>query len=173
MPKNIRIALCVLMLSACSQTPLDKLNSGYDAFLETSDASLYKDLAKGQKPHTLVISCSDSRVVPEFIFNAKAGELFSVRLPSADANVNVAVEYALNVLKIKNVVILEHSDCSGLQDKAIRERGVKRLNALKALPAVRNALLTDKDFSVSVMMFDIKTRKLKVFDPEDNDWDSV
>lgn len=172
MRKNLCLALC-LMLSACSQTALDKLNSGYDAFRETSDAALYKDLAKGQKPHTLIISCSDSRLVPEFIFNAKAGELFIVRTPFADANITAAVEYAINALKIKNIVILEHSDCSGLQDKAIRERGIKRLNALNNLPAVQNARLTDKDMSTTLMMFDIKTRRLKAFDPEDNDWDSV
>lgn len=172
MRKSFALSLCFL-LSACSQTALEKLNSGYDAFLETSDSSLYKDLAKAQNPHTLVISCSDSRVVPEYIFNAKAGDLFSLRLPSADTDVSAAVDYAVNTLKIKNIVILEHSDCSGLQDKAIRERGIKRLNALKSIPAIKFALLSDKDFSVSLMMFDIKTRTLFAYNAEENEWDDI
>lgn len=169
MRKSINLAIC-LMLTACSQTPLDRLNNGYDAFLETSDASLYKKLANDQKPHTLVISCADSRVVPEFIFSAKAGDLFSVRLPSPETDVNATVEYALDVLKIKNIVILEHSDCSGLQDKAIEARGVKRLNALKAIPLLQRVATEDDGISVSLMMFDIKTRTLKSYDAANGKW---
>jgi carbonic anhydrase len=82
----------------------------------------YADLVKdGQKPSTLFITCADSRVMPDTMTGANPGELFVVRnvgnmVPahssgSADPGVGSAVEYAVSVLNVSQIVICGHSHC--------------------------------------------------------------
>jgi len=52
------------------------LSEGFRRFSSSADAALYSSPAQGQQPHTPVISCSDSRVIPELIFDAAPGEIF-------------------------------------------------------------------------------------------------
>ncbi|MCX8028896.1 MAG: carbonic anhydrase [Brevinematales bacterium] len=85
--------------------------------------NLFEELGKGQKPHTLFISCSDSRVIPELITNSNPGELFVIRnvaniVPKYDnsdisATVSSAIEYAVNVLEVQNIVVCGHHNCGG------------------------------------------------------------
>jgi len=90
------------------------------------EQSRYRDLAEqGQAPETMVVGCCDSRVAPEVIFDAGPGELFVVRnvanlVPpySPDSNyhgVSAAVEYAVKVLRVRNIVVLGHGRCGGIQ----------------------------------------------------------
>lgn len=84
---------------------------------------LYKELSQKQNPHTLFITCSDSRVVPNFITKSFPGELFIIRnianiVPpyrqsSEYLSTTSAIEYAIIVLNVKNVVIFGHSNCGG------------------------------------------------------------
>lgn len=83
----------------------------------------YIKLEKEQNPHTLFIGCSDSRVDAETLLRAKAGEIFQIRnianiVPRKDESgahlaVVSAIEYAVKVLKVKNIVVCGHSDCGG------------------------------------------------------------
>ncbi|PAF41465.1 carbonic anhydrase [Helicobacter sp. 11S03491-1] len=87
---------------------------------------LYESLKKHQEPHTLFITCVDSRVVPNLITNMLPGDLFVVRnmgniIPPYKENDNMmragylattaSIEYALNILEIKNIIICGHSNC--------------------------------------------------------------
>lgn len=87
---------------------------------------LYESLKKHQEPHTLFITCVDSRVVPNLITNTLPGDLFVVRnmgniIPPYRENDNemrsgylattACIEYALNILEIKNIIICGHSNC--------------------------------------------------------------
>ncbi len=96
----------------------------FRASLDEEMFSLFRELSHGQKPHTLFISCSDSRVVPEVITNSKPGELFVVRnianvVPRYEDESGVgiptkaAIEYAVLVLKVQNIVVCGHSSCGG------------------------------------------------------------
>jgi carbonic anhydrase len=86
---------------------------------------VWQTLAKGQKPHALVIGCADSRVDPAAIFDAGPGELFIIRnvanlVPpyepdSAHHGVSAALEYAVKVLKIEQIVVLGHRQCGGVE----------------------------------------------------------
>jgi carbonic anhydrase len=90
------------------------------------EQSRYRDLAEqGQSPETMVVGCCDSRVAPEVIFDAGPGELFVVRnvanlVPpySPDSSyhgVSAAVEYAVKVLGVRNIVVLGHARCGGIE----------------------------------------------------------
>src|SRR5262245_50681893 len=93
---------------------------GYRAFRAgrlPTEQSRYRELAeRGQAPETMVVGCCDSRVSPEVIFDARPGELFVVRnvanlVPpyapdAAHHGVSAALEYAVLVLKVKNIVVL-------------------------------------------------------------------
>jgi carbonic anhydrase len=90
------------------------------------EQSRYRELSeRGQSPETMVIGCCDSRVSPEVIFDAGPGELFVVRnianlvpvyQPDSGAHgVSAALEYAVNVLRIKHIVVLGHAQCGGIR----------------------------------------------------------
>jgi carbonic anhydrase len=84
--------------------------------------ALFRKLADKQTPETLFITCSDSRVVPNLITNTGPGELFLVRnvgnivphvtLPGGTA---AAIEYAVELLQIKNIVVCGHTPCGAVQ----------------------------------------------------------
>ncbi len=85
---------------------------------------LFKQLGKFQNPHTLFITCSDSRIDPNLITKTKPGELFTIRnianiIPYYDgteikyAGTTSAVEYAVKVLEVENIVVCGHSNCGG------------------------------------------------------------
>ncbi len=88
------------------------------------DRNFYEDLKHGQKPHCLVISCCDSRVDPAILLKCNPGELFVVRNVAAlipayghvqgPNSVLAAVQYGLNHLDIKHIVVMGHSNCGGI-----------------------------------------------------------
>jgi carbonic anhydrase len=106
-----------------------RLREGYRSFRSgrlPAEQSRYRELAeRGQSPETMIVGCCDSRVAPEVIFDAGPGELFVVRnvanlVPpySPDTNlhgVSAAVEFAVTVLKVRNIVVLGHARCGGIQ----------------------------------------------------------
>jgi carbonic anhydrase len=88
------------------------------------ERGLYRKLARdGQQPQALVISCADSRVVPELITQSGPGELFVCRNagnivpPFAQGNggVSSAIEYAILALGVRDVVVCGHSDCGAMK----------------------------------------------------------
>ncbi len=106
----------------------ESLISSYKKFksrIFDPNAKHYQDLADtGQSPDTMIISCCDSRVDPETIFNKGPGELFVVRnvanlVPPFETQgsyhgVSAAIEFAALNLRVKEIVILGHSKCGGI-----------------------------------------------------------
>lgn len=72
-----------------------------------------KKFAYHQEPYAVVLSCSDSRVVPEIIFDCGIGELFVVRIAGITAGPNVieSIEYAVKKLRVPLLILLGHDDC--------------------------------------------------------------
>jgi len=72
----------------------------------------------GQFPKAVVITCSDSRVVPEFIFDVKLGELFVIRNAGniVDENVIGNVEFAVSHLNVNYILILAHEKCGAVAE---------------------------------------------------------
>jgi carbonic anhydrase len=106
-----------------------RLIDGYRAFRQARlpvEQDRYRELAaSGQSPEIMVIGCCDSRVSPEVIFDARPGELFVVRnvanlVPpytpdGAQRAVSAALEFAVQALRVKHIVVLGHAHCGGIR----------------------------------------------------------
>ena len=91
------------------------VNGKYDAKNITIEH--LRELATSQNPHACVLSCSDSRVVPELIFEAGIGELFVVRVAGITVGTNVmeSIEYAVKKLKVPLLILLGHDNCGVME----------------------------------------------------------
>ena len=107
----------------------DRLLAGYHAFMGgrySGESERYRNLARnGQTPETMVIACCDSRAAPETIFDAGPGELFVMRnvanlVPPYEPDgrhhsTSAALEFAVQSLKVKHIVVLGHGRCGGIR----------------------------------------------------------
>lgn len=98
---------------------LEKLLNGNRNFVNGTPTAENKCLRTLQKfkdfqtPHAIILSCSDSRVVPEIIFDVGIGELFVIRTAGATIGENVieSIEFAFDELQIPLLVVLGHDNC--------------------------------------------------------------
>ncbi len=107
----------------------ERLLAGYRAFMGgrySAESERYRNLAlNGQTPETMVIACCDSRAAPETIFDAGPGELFVMRnvanlVPpyapdGRHHSTSAALEFAVQSLKVKHIVVLGHGRCGGIR----------------------------------------------------------
>jgi carbonic anhydrase len=105
---------------------VQKLEAGihhFQANYFASNRRLFEQLSQGQRPETLFITCCDSRLVPNLITASAPGELFIVRnigniVPSVErgvlGGVSAAIEYAVEVLQVANVIVCGHTNCGAI-----------------------------------------------------------
>jgi carbonic anhydrase len=108
----------------------------FQAEFATRERSFLQRLSsEDQKPSTLYISCSDSRVIPELLTASRPGELFVVRnvanvVPRAEdpaaMSVGAAIEYAVSVLKVPHIVVCGHFGCGGVKAALAGREKVKQ-----------------------------------------------
>lgn len=105
---------------------MERLLEGFDHFRRAvfpEQRALFEKLATGQSPHTLFITCADSRVMPEMMFSVVPGDIFVYRnigniVPPYAQHVSgivAAIEYAVKVLQVRHIVICGHSDCGAMK----------------------------------------------------------
>lgn len=96
---------------------IEHLLAGNRRYRESSDAALRERTAvHGQHPRTIVVACSDARVIPEEIFSAELGELFVIRVAGnvLDNHQLGSIEYAASHLGAKLLVVLGHTRCGAV-----------------------------------------------------------
>ena len=92
------------------------LKEGNKTFLK-NNKQILKEFIKGQSPKIAILSCSDSRIVPEFIFNKSIGEIFVIRVAgnvAIDHSVIKSIEYSVEHLKVQYLIILGHTNCGAV-----------------------------------------------------------
>ncbi|WP_106390585.1 carbonic anhydrase [Enhygromyxa salina] len=97
-----------------------------------SDPEYFKRLASGQKPEVLYIGCADSRVPANEIMGLDPGDVFVHRnianlVVNTDSNAQSVIQYAVDVLKVRHVVVCGHYGCGGIQ-AAMRSEDLGQLN---------------------------------------------
>lgn len=117
----------ILEKSGFSHSASDVLRHGitkYVTYYAKDNQKLLNTLAQGQKPHTLLITCSDSRLNPNAFFSANIGEIFIVRnvgnvvppyMPDNIYGEIAAIEYAVAELGVRNIVICGHTECGAVK----------------------------------------------------------
>lgn len=113
---------------------LESLVEGYRRFRGTGwtpNRERWRTLREGQQPEVMIIACSDSRVDPSQIFDVAPGEMFVVRNVAAlvppfettpgHHGVSAALEFAVQVLKVKEIVVMGHGMCGGCKAALTQE----------------------------------------------------
>ena len=117
--------------------PPRTLLDGYERFRSgryKQDADKYTALGQGQSPKSMIIACADSRVDPTTIFDAGPGDLFIVRnvanivppcqpLEASLQGVSAALQFAIESLKVENIVVLGHAGCGGVSASLASGKG--------------------------------------------------
>lgn len=123
---------------------MEKLVNGISEFKKKDfkeRKALFAELASGQSPEVLFITCSDSRIDPGMITQTEPGDLFIVRnagniVPPHSMNTGgntASIEYAVAVLGVKDIIICGHTDCGAM-------KGAMYPETVKSLPHVSNWL---------------------------------
>ena len=108
--------------------------------------SHYQGLKSSQSPHTLIVTCSDSRLCPQEFGQSEAGELFVVRNagnlippydPQSPSNEGLTIEYGVVALNVQELIVCGHVSCGAMG-------GLMDLDKLAALPLVRQGLANYK-----------------------------
>lgn len=121
-----------------------RLLQGYAEFKTgrlPQERSRFQEMAEnGQRPEIMIIACCDSRVSPEVIFDARPGELFVVRnvanlvppyAPDGELHgTSAALEFAVQALKVKHIVVMGHGRCGGVHAYVRRTRNPGEEDAL-------------------------------------------
>ncbi|MGC1906173.1 MAG: carbonic anhydrase [Candidatus Acidiferrum sp.] len=100
----------------------------------------FKPLAAGQYPEAIIVSCSDSRVAPEILFDTGIGDIFVIRVAGnvvygAGVMVNGSIEYGVAELNVPLIMVLGHSACGAVK------AAVKHLHDKDALPGAINGMV--------------------------------
>lgn len=116
-------------------------------------AERFLELAHGQAPDVLLITCSDSRIVPELLASTDPGDLFVMRnvgnlVPPAtaegastgDLSEASAIEYSVLVLKVRNMVVCGHSECGAMKAALLGKPTPETPNLAKWLHHVTSAV---------------------------------
>jgi carbonic anhydrase len=143
-------------VSVSSDEALARLMDGNKRYVENkmnvcgeTTAAAREALAKGQKPYAIILSCSDSRVPPEIIFDKGLGELFVIRVAGnvPDPIVLGSIEYAVEHIGTHLIMVLGHERCGAVTATvAANGKGEGNIGAIvkEIAPAMKKAKLDKK-----------------------------
>ena len=137
------------------QVALEKLQAGNKNFVEDQldgklqNSSRRTELVGGQSPYAIILSCADSRVVPELAFDSGLGELFVIRVAGNVTNTSslASIEYAVAHLGVNLIVVLGHQSCGAVT--AAIDGGDNGFNLNHLLVHILPAIRSSEDQSVN------------------------
>ena len=122
------------------------------------------ELSIAQHPFAIILGCADSRVIPELIFDQGVGDLFVIRLAGnvADDAVIASIEYAIEHLGTRLVVVLGHENCGAVKAAVNHETSAGKINSLLYYiePALNSVLTSSENLLEKV----IKTHARQMVD---------
>ncbi|MBK7995382.1 MAG: carbonic anhydrase [Blastocatellia bacterium] len=139
-----------------AKSALDKLLQGNDRYINGNFAprdltkAKLAELAKGQNPHTIILTCSDSRVIPELFFDQSVGDLFVIRTDGNVLDKSVVVgsmEYAAEKLGTSLIMVVGHENCDAVLTATKEEpaTGNKQFIVNEIKPALAKAKTLGSD----------------------------
>jgi carbonic anhydrase len=139
-----------------TEQALDSLKVGNQRFVKLNPSNLDYDkqiehTKDGQHPFVAVLSCMDSRVPPEIIFDQGIGSVFVVREAGNVTSPNSlgSLEYAVNVKKVKLVVVLGHSKCGAVEAAVNKAELGEYKNLEQLIEQIKPAVCSDNILSSS------------------------
>ncbi|MCI8602736.1 MAG: carbonic anhydrase [Ruminiclostridium sp.] len=178
-----------------AEKALEKLKEGNKTYLNSAanpgDVSVQirkKTCDEGQFPYAIVITCSDSRVIPESIFSAGIGEIFTIRVAGnvMDNHQLGSVDYAADHLGSKLVVVLGHTHCGAvgaalsskpegyiktITDEILKAAGDEKdenkaciLNVERSVKIIKDSLKLSEGTLVCGAVYDIESGKVDFLD---------
>lgn len=149
---------------------MDNLFKGVKEFNDNDFAEhreLFQKIGRKQEPHTLFIGCSDSRIVPNLITKTLPGELFVIRnianlvpmfrISDEFLATTSAIEYAVQILNVENIIICGHSNCGGC-------------NALFMEPSIQNNIPHTRQWLKLAQPVADRIMKMNINDPAIREW---
>ena len=179
-----------MKLNMSAAKAVEKLKEGNEKYLETltgmgdvSKESRMRTYLHGQHPYAIVVTCSDSRVIPESIFSAGIGDLFVIRLAGnvIDDHQLGSIEYAAGHLGCRLIVVLGHTHCGAVDaamnsdpegyikfitdeiKRAIGDEKEKRIESIQMIEHSLEIHHIEDEIGLRVVgaMYDIETGKVE------------
>lgn len=136
--------------SVAPEEALRRLRDGNQRFVQQAATRLHQDadrrqeVAAGQHPFAIVLGCADSRVPPEVIFDQGLGDLFVIRVAGevASAEVIGSIEYAVDHLGCRAILVLGHKRCGAVEAALAPDAGASEENLNQLIHQIAPALRT-------------------------------
>ena len=168
------LTLCTAIGFSAQQAPrptpreaLGQLKAGNDRFAPNTSRPVSlsvnrrRELAGAQNPSAMILSCADSRLPPELVFNAGLGELFVIRSSGgvADRSILASIEYGAGRLHIPLLVVMGHESCDVVKAAAETNGAAESANLdylYKAIQAAKSETAEDRDEVRSLMLRNVE-----------------
>lgn len=132
--------------------PIERLTKGNERFMNGTSPDTLSQHLSGQSPFAAVLTCADSRVIPEKIFDLDIGEIFVVRVAgnvAIDPSVLGSLEYTVEHLKVPLMLVLGHTCCGAIA--AAGARGEVQGNVGPIISEIRCCFGSDDDVRANVL----------------------
>ena len=134
-----------------AESALDRLRQGNDRYVkaegyggDVSAGIRLRTAENGQHPYAAVVTCSDSRVIPEVVFSAGIGELFVIRSAGnvVDGCTLGSLEYAVGHMGVRLVVVMGHTSCGAIAEAL---KGLHEGHSIEIIDDIRAGIGDEKD----------------------------
>ena len=134
-----------------AESALDRLRQGNDRYVkaetysgDVSGGIRLRTAENGQHPYAAVVTCSDSRVIPEVVFSAGIGELFVIRSAGnvVDGCTLGSLEYAVGHMGVRLVVVMGHTSCGAIAEAL---KGLHEGHSIEIIDDIRAGIGDEKD----------------------------